>query len=232
MSNEMGGEFRGKRVLVTGGTKGIGRATAERFTAGEATVITTARTAEGDPDHFIRADVSTREGCDRVIAAVLERFGGVDVLINSVGGSSAPAGGALALTDDEWGKAIDLNLLSAVRLDRGLLPAMLARGGGVVGVLPGPPGELQRLWPRAVASEPLRRVLAQTTEPDRRVLRLYGASESAVAKALADAGGDGDGVDRRDRPPPLPRRVPRGDAVERAARRPDRPGTLSTGSMR
>ena len=72
---------------------------------------------------------------------------------------------------------------------------VLDTGSCVVVVLPGPPGELQRLWPRAVASDPLRRVLAQTTEPERRVLRLYGASESAVAKALADAGGDGDGVE-------------------------------------
>ena len=72
---------------------------------------------------------------------------------------------------------------------------VLDTGACVVVVLPGPPGELQRLWPRAVASEPLQRVLAGTTTPDRRVLRFYGASESVVAKALADAGGDGDGVE-------------------------------------
>jgi nicotinamide-nucleotide amidase len=72
---------------------------------------------------------------------------------------------------------------------------VLDSGSCVVVVLPGPPGELQRLWPRAVASEPLQRVLTATTTPDRRVLRFYGVSESAVAKALADAGGDGDGVE-------------------------------------
>jgi nicotinamide-nucleotide amidase len=72
---------------------------------------------------------------------------------------------------------------------------VLDTGTCVVIVLPGPPGELQRLWPRAVASEPLQRVLALTARPDRRVLRFYGVSESAVAKALADAGGDGDGVE-------------------------------------
>ena len=65
----------------------------------------------------------------------------------------------------------------------------------VVVVLPGPPGELRRLWPRAVASEQLQRILAGTTPPGRRVLRFYGASESAVARALADAGGDGNGVE-------------------------------------
>ncbi len=72
---------------------------------------------------------------------------------------------------------------------------VLDAGPCVVVVLPGPPGELQRLWPRAVSSEPLQRVLAGTTTPDRRVLRFYGVSESVVAKALADAGGDGDGVE-------------------------------------
>jgi nicotinamide-nucleotide amidase len=65
----------------------------------------------------------------------------------------------------------------------------------VVVVLPGPPPELQRLWPRALETEPVRRVLEGARPPGRRVLRFYGASESAVAKALADAGGDGDGVE-------------------------------------
>jgi nicotinamide-nucleotide amidase len=72
---------------------------------------------------------------------------------------------------------------------------VLDTGSCVVVVLPGPPGELQRLWPRAVESEPFERVLDGTTRPERRILRLYGVSESAVAKALADAGGDGDGVE-------------------------------------
>jgi nicotinamide-nucleotide amidase len=79
----------------------------------------------------------------------------------------------------------------------GTAPGLLLAedGGRVVVVLPGPPGELRRLWPKAVASEPLRRLLARTTPPGRRVLRFYGASESAVARALEEAGGDGDGVE-------------------------------------
>ena len=72
---------------------------------------------------------------------------------------------------------------------------VLDTGACVVVVLPGPPGELQRLWPRAVETGPMQAVLARTVEPQRRVLRLFGVSESAVAKALADAGGDGDGVE-------------------------------------
>jgi NAD(P)-dependent dehydrogenase (short-subunit alcohol dehydrogenase family) len=127
-------EFRGKRVLVTGGTQGIGEAIVSRLVRGGATVITTARsvTAGGTPEHFIRADVSTREGVDQVIQATLDRLGGLDILINSVGGSSAPGGGALALTDDDWQQAFNLNLFSAVRLDRGFLPSMLKNGSGVI----------------------------------------------------------------------------------------------------
>jgi nicotinamide-nucleotide amidase len=65
----------------------------------------------------------------------------------------------------------------------------------VVVVLPGPPAELQRLWRNALASEPVRALLARTKSPELRQLRFFGVSESAVAKALADAGGDGDGVE-------------------------------------
>ena len=78
----------------------------------------------------------------------------------------------------------------------GTAPGMVVEGGrGPVVVLPGPPAELQRLWPRALETDPLRRVLERAQPVGRRVLRYFGASESAVAKALADAGGDGDGVE-------------------------------------
>jgi nicotinamide-nucleotide amidase len=78
----------------------------------------------------------------------------------------------------------------------GTAPGLVVEAGScVVVVLPGPPGELRRLWPRALETTALRRVLGRATPPGRRVLRFYGASESAVAKALEDAGGDGDGVE-------------------------------------
>src|SRR5207244_13093006 len=89
--------------------------------------------ADGDnPKQVIQADVSTRAGADHTIKTTFDRLGGLDILINSVGGSSAPGGGVLALTDDIWQQEFELNLFSAVRLDRGFLPAMLKQGSGVI----------------------------------------------------------------------------------------------------
>ncbi|MFL5941651.1 MAG: nicotinamide-nucleotide amidohydrolase family protein, partial [Gaiellaceae bacterium] len=79
----------------------------------------------------------------------------------------------------------------------GTAPGLVLRAptGCAVVILPGPPRELRRLWPNALASEPLRELLERTRPPGRRVLRLFGVSESAVARALEEAGGDGDGVE-------------------------------------
>lgn len=128
-------EFAGKRVLVTGGTKGMGEAIAKRFARAGATIVTTARSvppAAPDSKLFIQADLSTAEGTDKVVREVLARLGGVDILINNVGGSTAPGGGFAALADEDWYLALNGNLLCAVRLDRGLLPGMLERGSGVI----------------------------------------------------------------------------------------------------
>ena len=72
---------------------------------------------------------------------------------------------------------------------------VLEHRGTVVVVLPGPPGELQRLWASAVKSEPMLELLARARPPGRRVLRLFGVSESAVARALEEAGGEPEGVE-------------------------------------
>src|SRR5436190_4426680 len=127
-------EFTGKRILVTGGTKGAGKAIAERFQRGGATVIITARSApkEKADNHFIQADVSTAEGTTKVINEILNRFHGVDIIIHNVGGSSAPSGGFITVTDEIWQQNINENLFPAVRLDRGLLPSMIERGSGVI----------------------------------------------------------------------------------------------------
>ncbi len=128
-------EFSGKRALVTGGSKGIGEAIVDRFVRGGATVIATARATPSEISssvEFIAADISTVAGTDEVITGVLARYGGLDIIVNNVGGSSAPGGGALALTDIDWQNAIDVNLLATVRLDRGFLPSMVEQKSGVI----------------------------------------------------------------------------------------------------
>lgn len=128
-------ELKGKRVLVTGGTKGIGEAIANRLQKAGATVIITARSMPDElqtPELFIQSDISTTNGVKKVVEEILSRFGGVDILINNVGGSSAPGGGALALSDENWQQAINDNLFAAVRLDRAFLPGMLEQKSGVI----------------------------------------------------------------------------------------------------
>jgi NAD(P)-dependent dehydrogenase (short-subunit alcohol dehydrogenase family) len=127
-------EFTGKCVLITGGTKGTGKAIADRFQRGGATVIVTARSApeEKTDRHFIQADLSTPEGTTKVIKEILHRFHDIDIIIHNLGGSSAPCGGFITVTDEIWQQSINENLFPAVRLDRGLLPTMIERGAGVI----------------------------------------------------------------------------------------------------
>src|SRR2546425_12730534 len=126
------GEFNGKRVLVTGGTKGAGKAIADRFLLAGGTVIITARSApeEKTGAHFIQADVSTSEGTTKVIRELLDRFNGVDIIIHNVGGSSASSGGFSTHTVGASQQAGDQNLIPAGRRDRGPLPSISARGAG------------------------------------------------------------------------------------------------------
>lgn len=124
-------EFDGLRAIVTGGSKGIGLATVNRLRAGGAEVLTTARNGE-DSDGFVVADVSTPEGVNRLAQEAQRRLGKIDILVHVVGGSAAPSGGFSMLDDQEWEKALDQNLLSAVRLDRALVPEMIKQGSGVV----------------------------------------------------------------------------------------------------
>ncbi len=87
--------------------------------------LATARSIPGgtDPERFIQADGSTRAAADHIIKTTFDRLCGLGILISGLGGSSAPGGGVLALTDELCQQEFELILFSAVRLDRGFLPA-------------------------------------------------------------------------------------------------------------
>jgi NAD(P)-dependent dehydrogenase (short-subunit alcohol dehydrogenase family) len=128
------GEFAGVRVLVTGGTKGIGAAVAVRFAEAGADVVVAARTPVDEPPagRFVAADISTADGTAALAAAATRLLGGIDVLINNAGSQTYIPGGALDAADDDWYRDLDTNLMSAVRLDRALLPGMIAQNRGVI----------------------------------------------------------------------------------------------------
>lgn len=128
-------DLEGKRALVSGGTRGAGAATVARLRAGGAHVVATGRNlhdATVSSDEFVAADISTSTGTEAVIDKVTQ-LGGVDIVVHVAGGSHTPSGGFAALTDDLWRETLELNLLGAVRLDRGLIPSMIrARAGAIV----------------------------------------------------------------------------------------------------
>ena len=93
--------YEGKRIIVTGGTKGIGAAIVARLSAAGARVVPAARNTPATithPERFVRADLSTAAGIQLLAERALELFGGVDIVVHNVGGMVAPPGGALTLS--------------------------------------------------------------------------------------------------------------------------------------
>ncbi|PAM93220.1 short-chain dehydrogenase [Flavobacterium sp. IR1] len=128
-------ELSGKIALVTGGTKGTGKAIAERLKNAGATVIISARNQPETPDedlHFIAADLSKPEAAVKVASEILAKFGQLDILVNNLGSSETPGGGFAALTNTDWEETLQANLLAPVRLDKAFLPQMLENKNGVI----------------------------------------------------------------------------------------------------
>src|SRR6266481_2218442 len=133
--------LKGKTVLVTGGSKGIGRATARAMAAEGALVMICSRSASdleaaagairsetGQPVEVVAADLSRLDGVESAAAAAVRRFGRLDVLVNNAG--AIKGGDFLALPDEEWMTGWSLKLLGYVRMARTVLPQMRAQGGG------------------------------------------------------------------------------------------------------
>lgn len=184
------------RALVTGGTKGVGAAVVEVLRGAGVQVVATARSAPSRPIEgmrFLAADLSTSEGASTVAHSVLEQLGGIDILVNVLGGSSAPSGGFAALDDTEWSKELNQNLMPAVRLDRALLPSMIAQGSGVIihvtsiqRVLPLPESTIAYAAAKAALSTYSKALSKEVTPKGIRVIRVspgWVETEAAVAMA-------------------------------------------------
>lgn len=120
---------------MTGGSKGAGKAIADRLLKAGATVIITARNNPKEVNngvYFIAADLSRPEGTQKVVDEIVAKFGHLDILVNNMGGSETPGGGFAVLSDQDWETSFQTNLLAPVRLDRGFLPGMVQRRDGVI----------------------------------------------------------------------------------------------------
>ena len=196
-------ELTDRRALVTGGTKGIGAVVVAVLRDAGVKVITTARSApKASPEgvHFVAADLSTADGCATLAAAVAEQLGGIDIIVNVVGGSSAPAGGFAVIDDDQWSKELNQNLMAAVRIDRALLPAMIEQGSGVIIVtsiqheLPLPASTTAYAAAKAALATYSKSLSKEVTPKGIRVVRVspgWVETEAAVAlaKRLAEQAG-------------------------------------------
>ncbi len=131
----------GKTVLVTGGSKGIGRATARAMAAEGARVMICSRSAPaleeaagvirsetGQVVETVAADLSRLDGVESAAAAAVQRLGGLDILVNNAG--AIKGGDFLAIPDEEWMTGWSLKLLGYIRMARAILPQMRAQGGG------------------------------------------------------------------------------------------------------
>ena len=127
MSN---GDFAGKRALVTGGASGIGLGTAQLLAAEGARVAVLDVAAPTVGLDYAKADVTDDGAVRAAVAGVVERFGGLDVLVNCAG--IGAQGGVEANSDEEWHQVFDVNVVGMVRVTRACLPALRASGSGVI----------------------------------------------------------------------------------------------------
>lgn len=127
--------LKGQIALVTGGTKGIGKAIADKLSSAGAHIIVTARTEpEENPNgyYFIAADLSQPESAEAIAKQILEKFERIDIIVNNAGANLSKGGSFSALTDEHWNNDLQLNLMSAVRINKALLPTMVEQQSGVI----------------------------------------------------------------------------------------------------
>ena len=128
-------EFQDKKAFITGGSRGIGAATAQRLLDGGATVVVTARTRHAQTPAgatFIEGDVSTQAGANAAATEALRLLGGLDILVNNAGAAAPKLQGMESITDAEWIDSLMINFMSAVRVTYPLLDALRASSSGAI----------------------------------------------------------------------------------------------------
>lgn len=131
MSNilDLSKELIGHRALVTGGSRGIGAAIAQRFLDAGAKVVVAARTRSDETPAaatFVSGDLTTSEGVEAIAKKAVTALGGLDILVNNAGGGRAFLEGSWTISDKEWHDSFALNLFAAIRLTNAVLPALRA----------------------------------------------------------------------------------------------------------
>ncbi|WP_228372197.1 SDR family oxidoreductase [Chryseobacterium gregarium] len=127
--------LKGKVALVTGGTKGIGKSISDKLSASGALVVITARTEPKDHSngaYFIAADLTLADSAEQIAREILGKYGKIDIIVNNAGANLSPGGGFSTLEDEDWFKDWELNFMSAVRINKALLPAMLEQKHGTI----------------------------------------------------------------------------------------------------
>ena len=131
----MDNSLKGRVALVTGGTKGIGKAIADRLSSEGCKVVVTARTEpKENPNahYFIAADLTHPESAEAIAKEISTTFGRIDIIVNNAGANLSPGGGFSTLSDEHWINDWQLNFLSVVRINKALLPVMIEQKSGVI----------------------------------------------------------------------------------------------------
>lgn len=131
-------KLAGTTAVVTGASRGIGLAITQALAAEGVRVVAGARTPSDEllaaTPHVVAVDLAVAGGPERLVEQAVAELGGIDLLVNNVGGNPAPVGGFLSVADEHWEHILELNVMSAVRATRAALPSLLKRGGAIVNI--------------------------------------------------------------------------------------------------
>lgn len=131
----MNNSLKGQVALVTGGTKGIGKAIADKLSNLGVQVVVTARNAPTENKnrhYFIATNLTQSESAEKIAEEILEKYGRIDIIVNNAGANLSPGGGFSELSDEHWNNDWQLNFMSVVRINKALLPTMIKQKSGVI----------------------------------------------------------------------------------------------------